>query len=270
MLRILELDPAPVAVFQMLSVRPGRGGAESEPLPVLLGRCSGLPPALDALLLTGDLEGRSPVARRDGSHEPVGAWLARELLGLRPGGRRLDPDRTGVALTGDLFSDPALEQRGCCGNVDAVWRAFAAEYRWVLGVAGNHDRFESRAEIPAPGTLGGGRLLHGETHEVDGLRVAGLGGILGSNGKPWRLSPGEYLERLDMLIAARPDLLLLHEAPDGGHRCCKGNAAIRERLDSAPDELCVCFGHVNWLRPMLDSGPLQLVNVDSRVLILTR
>jgi 3',5'-cyclic-AMP phosphodiesterase len=261
--------PGTLCTLQMLRV-DSDGSAGSVPLPVLHGRCSGLPPELDAIVVTGDLQGLSPIPRNGSGPELAGAWVARELTHFSSGGCKIDPTRTGVLLTGGFHADPILKQRGSCGNVDSVWRAFAENYRWVLGVPGARDRFMGRSTVPEPALLGGGNLLAYGVQEVDGLRVAGLGGIVAEAGGPWRLGISDYLARLESLIDEEPDLILLHEAPAGLGGSYTGRAEIRDLLIGRDVQVPVFFGHAFWLRPFLNLDTLQLVNVDSRVLLLTR
>lgn len=65
--------------------------------------------------------------------------------------------------------------------------AFGQQFRWVVGVAGNHDTFgapreqaqffRQRPEL---------QLLDGDVVDVDGLRVGGVGGIMGRPDKQGR------------------------------------------------------------------------------------
>ena len=96
----------------------------------------GLPPQLDGVLATGDLQGRDL-----DSSSLLGETLAKSMVGLL-GGKQI-----GVVLSGDLYANQEADKMGVSGDVRPVWTAFAECFRWVAGVAGNHDTFGSDAEF---------------------------------------------------------------------------------------------------------------------------
>ncbi len=108
---------------------------ESVELPLLEGEVDVLPSGLDALILTGDLQGIAP-SWSTGSTGLLGVRLAEELVELSEQGVLPYPERTGVVLAGDLYSAPGANIRGASGDVRAVWEAFADAFRWVAGVQG--------------------------------------------------------------------------------------------------------------------------------------
>lgn len=179
---------------------------------------------------------------------------------------------TGVILAGDLYSAPEGNKRGASGDVRDVWFAFARAFRWVVGVAGNHDRFgndrEGRRFREEPGI----HLLDGETVEVDRLRIGGVSLIIGNPAKPGRRSEDEFLDSLQGILNAQPDIVILHEGPDGNSRQ-RGNPKIRETLVAGEAALTIC-GHDHWNEPLASIGalgrtPLQVLNVDARAILLT-
>lgn len=180
------------------------------------------------------------------------------------------PARVGAILAGDLFSAPGADVRGASGDVRAVWEAFADAFRWVAGVAGDHDRFGSEKDERRLRARPNVHRLDDRWLDADGLRLAGLDHIIGDPSRPGRRDESAFLEVLARLLAADPDLVVLHEGPHGsGGR--RGNATIRdvlERADRPPLTIC---GHVHWDEPIaeLERGA-QVLNVDSRVVILTR
>jgi Icc-related predicted phosphoesterase len=265
-MRILEIDPEPFHVLEYLDAAP-RGGNQLRRLPLLRGRAEGLPAELDALLVSADLQGR--VADGDSQLHLLGEALAGEYATLADLELVPPPAFTGVVLAGDLYAAPAANKMGATGDVREVWRAFAGGFRWVAGVAGNHDLFGTPQELSRFRREPGVHLLDGDTVELDGLRIAGVGGICGNPDKPNRRSPEAFLAAMRQRLAARPHLLVLHEGPDGGEPGLRGNPELRAALGDGP-ALVIC-GHVHWDRPLVNlAGGAQLLNVDARVVLLER
>ncbi len=145
-----------------------------------------LPLGLHALVATGDLQSRELAAGNRLLGEAVAEQLRREM----------DPERLGVLLAGDFYANEGSDKMGSSGEVGEVWRAFAKEFRWTAGVLGNHDRLKE----PVEGTS----LLDGQVVELDGLRIAGIGGIVGKAGRLLRRDLKSYLETLDQVLAQEP------------------------------------------------------------------
>ena len=265
-MRILDIDAEPFHVLEYQDAAP-RGGTQLRRLPLLRGRAEGLPAELDALLVCSDLQGRACVG--DGQLLLLGEVLAGEYAALAE--LELVPPAafTGVVLAGDLFAAPGADRMGATGDVREVWRAFAGGFRWVAGVAGNHDLFGDPQELNRFRREPGVHLLDGDTAELDGLRIAGVGGICGNPGKPNRRDPEAFIAAVRERLAGRPHLLVLHEGPDGGEPDLRGNPALRAAL--AGSRALVICGHVHWDRPLVNlaAGP-QLLNVDARVVLLER
>lgn len=112
--------------------------------------------------------------------------IADELAMMGEAGELVHPSHTGVLLAGDLFSSDTADVRGASGDVRAVWSAFAARFRWVAGVAGNHDTFGTPREQERLLRQPNAHLLDGEVRELDGLRVGGVGLISGASEKHGR------------------------------------------------------------------------------------
>lgn len=265
-MRIVEIDSAPFHALEYLDAAP-RGGSQLRRLPLLRGRVEGLPAEMDALLVTSDLQGR--VQANDGALRLLGEALADEYALLADLELVPPPELTGVVLAGDLFAAPAANRLGATGDVREVWRAFAGRFRWVAGVAGNHDLFgdpqAQRRFRREPGVY----LLDDEAVELDRLRIAGVGGICGNSDKPNRREPAAFITAVRQRLAARPHVLVLHEGPDGGEPGHRGNPDVRAALGNSR-ALVIC-GHVHWDRPLvtLAAGP-QLLNVDARAVLLER
>jgi Icc-related predicted phosphoesterase len=178
-----------------------------------------------------------------------------------------DTGNTGVFLAGDLYTVPALDRRGGSGDVRAVWEAFGDEFSWVIGVAGNHDTFgtDPNAAPRFPRHL---HYLDNERVNIAGLKIAGLGGIIGNPRRPRRRSDEQYTDCLESLLTHRTDILITHDGPNdpiGGHR---GSPRIREVVERLRPSLIV-RGHAHWKQPLVQlSGGVQVLNVDARVVVL--
>jgi hypothetical protein len=173
-LQIAALDDEPIDRLRYLNARPG-GGTFTAELALVRASAAGLPPELDGLLLTGDLQARALDDRR----LLLGEALAERYAALAADGRVPPPDRVGVVLAGDLYAAPGADVRGASGCVVPVWEAFACRFRWVAGVLGNHDTLGDPVERQRFAMLRRAHLLDGEVVVLDGLRVAGVGGIIG-------------------------------------------------------------------------------------------
>jgi Icc-related predicted phosphoesterase len=173
-------------------------------------------------------------------------------------------------LAGDLFSDPSANKRGASGDVRSVWSAFAAQFRWVVGVAGNHDTFGTPRErerfLQHPGV----HLLDTEVRELDGLALGGVSGIIGRVEKPGRREEADQLEHIRKVLRREPEVLVLHEGPDFPAEALRGSAPIREAVSARKGLLIVC-GHCHWEVPLVTlEGGAQVLNVDARAVLLTR
>lgn len=263
-MRIVDLDAEPFHALEYLDAAPG-GGTQTRTLPLLRGRAEGLPPGLAALLITSDLQGRER-GRGDFPLRLVGEALVDELHALAELEVIPPLAACGAILAGDLYAAPKADKMGATGDVRSVWRAFAGSFRWVAGVAGNHDLFGDRGEQARFAGELDTHLLDGVTVTLDGLRVAGVGGICGRAGKPNRRPPADFLAAIQGLLHARPDLLVLHEGPDAGPGR-RGNPEVRA-LCAGKRSLVIC-GHAHWHEPLavLDGGA-QVLNVDARGVLL--
>ncbi len=266
-LRIHSIDSEP---FHSLAYHYAakRGRTAQGRLPFLHGTIEDLPEDLDGIVVTADLQGI--VLRRD-SWEPrlLGLGVADELEVLSEFGDIPSPDRLGIVLAGDLYCIPDLSRRGGRGDVRPVWEAFAKCGRWVAGTAGNHDAFGPSEEWETFTSTDRIYYLDGETIDLDGLRTHGIAGIIGNPDRPFRYSEAEIEEALGLLAFETPDLLVLHDGPDAPDLQLLGNPVIRDSL-SRWDEALVVRGHCHWDIPLAGLNRVQVLNVDSRVVVLTR
>ncbi|MEC0210312.1 metallophosphoesterase family protein [Paenibacillus ehimensis] len=264
MLRIESLGADPVERFAYRTAT-GSGGIAEVQLPVYVGQMTSLPSSVDALIVTSDLQGMMRTA--DGKDVMLGERLPDDLsvlIGIE--WPDIAPDRVGVLLCGDLYGDL---RRGGSGDPTGVWLAFGETFRWVVGVAGNHDlmadaekRELSRRNIcliDRPGIA-----------EFGGAAWGGLGGVIGRPDKPNRMAEADYLQALRKLLHKQPHALLLHQSPDVPERGCAGSPEIRAVLESGPEALVFC-GHSHWNDPLAClPGGTQVLNVDAKVCIFTR
>jgi hypothetical protein len=267
-MRILAVDRQ--SFYELPYTAPASsGGVEGRRLPLLTATVDTLPPGLSALLIASDLQGVAPSAEQGGALALLGQVLAEDLRGLEEG--ELIPPRShiGVLLAGDLYSAPAGDRRGATGDVRPVWSAFAREVRWVAGVAGNHDLFGSERERERFFARSGAYLLDGSVADLGGLRIGGVGGIVGNTDKPGRRDADTFLSLIERVLAQGPDILVLHEGPDDPGSHSRGNPDVRELLRFVSDRLLVICGHSHWEHPvaLLECGG-QILNVAERAVLL--
>lgn len=244
------------------------GGSEAVVLPVLEGTVDALPDGVDALVVASDLQGVELTHRPDDRRRLLGEVVADRLAELAAEGRLPPVERIGVILAGDLFAHAA--RRGGLGDVRAVWRAFGQRFRWVAGVAGNHDHFGDPWKPASFGSEDRIHVLDEDAVQLDGLVVAGVAGIIGDPKRPFRRLEDDFLLAIVNVIDVEPDLLVLHEGPDVPRTYPErvGNAQVRAAVDGRPGLLVVC-GHRYWPEPLarIPGGP-QVLNVDHRVVVL--
>lgn len=171
-------------------------------------------------------------------------------------------------LAGDLFSLPEANKRGGFGDVGLVWRAFAERFRWVAGVLGNHDDLGADSSGSKLSRHGRVHVLDGDVVELDGLRVGGVGLISGNPARRGRRAEADQLALIELTAELAPELLVLHEGPSGGSTQ-PGHSAVRDIVEGARVPLTVC-GHEHWDHPLAEHATGQMLNVDTRVLILER
>ena len=257
--RIVGIDDELIREVHYLNAAT-RGGSEVERLPIARGALAApLADELDALIACSDLQGIVPGPQ--GRSELLGTQVAAVLEELADDGAIPPAARTGVILAGDLFAVPAANRRGGYGDVADVWVAFAERFAWVVGVVGNHDDVSGVAKLAA--TV---HLLDGELATPDGVRIGGVGGIIGNPRKPGRRSEVDQLRAISRAIGHGVDILVLHEGPRGDDSQ-PGNHAIRAAIEDAGVGLTIC-GHDHWRLPLAEHARGQILNVDARVVVL--
>jgi len=267
-MRILSINPEPIIEIPFLNAGRGPGGFYEDRLPVQEAVVDRLPDGVSAIIATADLQGRerfqdSPNGRPRLLGEALPSRLATEVLpglGLNEGG-------IGVFLAGDLYTVPALDRRGGSGDVTAVWKAFGDEFSWVVGVAGNHDTFAADPNA-RPRFSRHLHYLDNDRVNIDGLKIAGLGGIIGNPRRPRRRSDDQYAECLGALLRHQTDILITHDGPNDPAQGSRGSSVIREVVERLSPSLVV-RGHAHWKQPFVRlSGGVQVLNIDARVVAL--
>jgi 3',5'-cyclic-AMP phosphodiesterase len=262
MVKILSIDPTPIHHIPYQCAASGKRGVANLNLPIHLGKVDRLPADVGAIVVTSDLQGIDPALNRLMGHR-----VAEELEALIDNLEGIPNSlQTGVILAGDLYA--RLERRGGSGDVRAVWQDFHCRFRWVAGVAGNHDNFGTAAEFAQFERLSNLHHLDGRMVRVDELDLAGISGLISTKQKPFRRPPKVYQQLLRELLDRSPDILILHEGPSAPDHNLHGNDTIRTELINRRSILTIC-GHVFWNQPVINLPQgSQVLNVDSRVVIL--
>ena len=187
-MRILKIEQEPFEELPFLNAGRGVGSFYEDRLPVFVGSVDRLPQGVDTLVVTADLQGREHLKYQSGpTLRLVGEWLPKVLReSILPSiGQQID--QVGVLLCGDFYTVPNLDKRGGSGNVTSVWNAFANEFSWVVGVAGNHDTFGIDASKP-PKFRSPLHFLDCNSKLIGDIEIAGISGIVGDPKRPWRKS----------------------------------------------------------------------------------
>ena len=267
-LRILSVERRLLHEIPFLVPAIG-GGLETRKLTVLSAVVDRLPGELTGMIATSDLQGFE-ITRGGEPGRLIGEVLAEELEVLAELGEIPPAQTLGVLLAGDMYAKRTA--RGGEGDAWPVWAAFAGRFKWVIGVAGNHDRFgaDLRVNLPATHRVPNVALLDESCAERDGLRVAGVSGIVGDPRKRvLRRSQAGFLAAVDRIMRNSPHVLLLHQPPAMAEPGFPGDAALTERLSGRQDLLVIC-GHLDWKGPLatIPRGP-QVLNVNSAAFVLT-
>lgn len=235
------------------------------------GVVDSLPCGVAALFACSDLQGLGMPGGNGQAPQLLGEVLAQDLSLLADLNEVPPAGQIGVLLLGDFYATPTPTERGQSGNVQSVWHAFAERFRWVVGVAGNHDVFADGLGQQADHTSGKQCLLDGNVITLDDLRIAGVSGIIGDpkKGRLWRRSEADFLWALGSVLKAGPDLLLLHQSPQLDQPNLLGHPAITPFLRTHPNLLTLC-GHGHWPFPLV-TLPIggQILNVDARGVLLS-
>ena len=260
-MRVLSVEPKPFHWLRYLNAAPGGRGVERARLPFYRAKLDSLPDRCDAVVFASDLQGRVEPSRYGDPERLLGEAVASELEALWDDRLIPSPADTGAILAGDLYSVPGAAKRGGFGDVAPVYEAFACAFAWVLGVAGNHDDVANSGAIAT--------LLDGDVVSAGGVRIGGVGYVVGNKNKPGKRDEDEQLLRLELVLDEGVDVLVLHEGPEHAPMF-EGSQAIRERILRKKTPLTV-FGHTGWREPLVElSAGVMGLNVHERVIVATR
>ncbi|MEL6109538.1 MAG: metallophosphoesterase, partial [Planctomycetota bacterium] len=207
-MRITSFECEPAATIPFLNAGRRPRDYRTESLPIHWATVEGLPESLDGLVACADLQGRETFQSSGGRMpsllgEVIPSQLAEMLLE-----HGLHPKRMGAVLAGDFYTVPGLDRRGGSGNVSEVWRSFADEFGFVVGVAGNHDEFADANHAGVPRFTPPLHFLDGEVICVGGLEVGGVSGIIGNPRRPWRRNEEEYSTAFVDVATQSPSLIV--------------------------------------------------------------
>ncbi|GAA6622399.1 metallophosphoesterase [Scytonema sp. NUACC26] len=261
-MQILSISDQVIHHIPFITHSPNGVGVVNKALPVLLAHVDSLPDGLEAIIATSDLQGIDRQNQR-----LLGHLVNEELDKLADLGRIPSLKSTGVILAGDFYAK--VDKRGGVGDVRDVWQAFRQRFRWTAGVGGNHDSFgKTQQEFKAFQDERGINYLDGNITCLDGLRIAGISGIIGKSTKPFRRSEKDFRKVLSQLLNESPDIFVMHEGPNDAEAKLVGNESIRAELIKGKDLLVIC-GHSHWKVPMIAlSKGIQVLNVDTRVVVM--
>jgi hypothetical protein len=231
-------------------------------LPIYSGEYKVNDKDLDLLIIASDLQG---IAEEHGHYFLLGEKLPSFLKILieieYPNCKKI-----GVLLCGDLYT--SLEKRGASGDVRNVWKEFNKHFEWVVGVAGNHDRFGTHTEEEQFKSIQNIHLLHKNIVELNGLKIGGISGIIGRKDKVNRVDEVTFLKNVTRLSKQNLDFLLIHETPDFPVLNQIGNNKIRACIEKS-DTTRICCGHCFWENSLVEfENKSQVLNVDSKVILM--
>ncbi len=262
MLRLEKIDALPFESIQYYTIPSGEIEAESFSLPIYSGIIRNLPAAIDAIIVTSDLQG---VVKVKEEYLLLGEYLADSLKTiLELYYSKIDKEKVLVLLCGDLYT--SLIKRGDSGDPSEVWKRFSSIFGNVIGIAGNHDCFEN--ESASLNENDNVCFLENGIVKFHGLTIAGLSGIIGRKDKNYRMSEPDYLKALSELMKKDPDILLTHLSPEA--KGFQGEPKMSSLLERSSSTTLFC-GHSHWEtnQPVFLKNGTGIINSDSKVFILT-
>ena len=267
-MRITNFESEPIETIPFLNAGRRPRDYRTEALPIHRATVAGLPDELDGLVACADLQGRETFQSSGGRMPRLLGEVIPAMLAEMLGQRGFHPKRMGVLLAGDFYTVPGLDRRGGSGDVTEVWRCFADEFGFVVGVAGNHDEFADSDRNGFPCFTSPLHFLDGHVVDVEGLRIGGVSGIIGNPRRAWRRTEEQFSETFVAVASQSPDLIVMHDGPDDPVGRQRGAAPIRQWIEQMPPSLIV-RGHCHWKQPNVNyASGHQVLNVDSRVAFL--
>ena len=253
-MKILNIEDAPFHQIPYRSSGP-RGRVRHRRLLFQRVFVDQLAEGVSAIAVTSDLQGREFSER----NRLLGEVVSEELRLLCDLGEI--PSVDGIVMAGDLYDFPECNKLGGTGDVTSVWNAFAADFREVVGVHGNHDIIDEGQLDPKV------TVLDGKVSSRMGLTVGGVSGIIGRADRNQRKSESEFSSALMRALKMELDVIVLHQGPDDPTTGKNGERLVRELLEKNGSSL-VIFGHCHWEDPYAEIGEHQVLNVDGRVMLL--
>lgn len=265
-MQIISISHSPIHQIPYLTAASGGVGVIARNLPILSAEVDSLPNNLEAIIVTSDLQGVDPK-----NQQLLAYLLLEELEILAEIGKIPSLKNTGMIFAGDLYAE-VNRRGGVVGDVREIWLAFNRRFRWVAGVAGNHDSFGSTPlEMQIFQQTRNIYYLDGEMKINGALSLAGISGIIGKKGKPFRRTEKEFLRTIRELLKRSPDILILHEGPNDPQGNLVGQESIRRELETInlTNNLLAICGHSYWKVPMivLENG-IQVIKADGRVIVI--
>lgn len=235
-----------------------------------------MPQGLTAIVATSDLQGVAITLNGDDGHQYEDRYLAHALvekLSHSLDNHGISKEKTGVLLLGDFHSDLLLKKRGGYGDVRDVWMAFYKSFKWIVGVAGNHDTFAfgSHREFAAFREQANLHLLDGDTVVIDSVKFSGVSGVIGNSKRPWRHRERDHLKMIEEAIKCSPSFLLLHEGPSIHEKGLQGKDEIRQHLEKQAPCTLIC-GHRHWPGNKIHSlsNGSQIINTEGKVIVFRK
>ncbi len=263
-LKIIKINPEPLESIEYFTIPHGAMSTEKFQLPIYVGEVAGLPKSIDSIVVTSDLQG---VCRFEHASDVLLGEVLAESLSLiyemyLP---QLSIHQSWAFLCGDLYAN--LEKRGSSGNPFSVWQAFAQDFAQVIGITGNHDDFGT--DLNRLKQIENVHFLANDLLQLNGLKIAGLSGIIGRIDKNFRLEEQFYLNAFEKLLKQQPDLVLTHLSPHFEEYGFLGEPQLTTILEKYAENV-LCCGHSYWNTHQVFTleNATQILNADSKVFIL--
>lgn len=252
-MKIIEIEDEP---FHFLPYKSsGRGLTRNCNLPFYFAYVDHLPGGISSIVATSDLQGR-----KGNNNRLLGEALSEELILMQE--LCMIPNINLALSSGDLYDRPELNKLGATGDVTSALNALSLCSPQLIAVHGNHDTVnDSKLNINIT-------IIDGNSERFSGLSIGGVSGIIGKQGRNQRKSKDDYLKYLKKVTNRNNDIILLHQSPQGNLDEQIGEISIRNHFESHGDSLIIS-GHSYWKNHISEIGKNQILNVDSKVVILT-
>ncbi|WP_173911892.1 metallophosphoesterase [Acinetobacter sp. Marseille-Q1618] len=263
-IKITQINLEPFEYLEYFTIPHAILTAQKFQLPIYQGEVEGLSHSIDSMVVTSDLQG---ICHFEHQHsELLGVVLAEILPSMYD---IYFPDlkiqKSWAFLCGDLYAN--LEKRGSSGNPIQVWQDFSKHFQHVIGIAGNHDDFGQ--DLDQLQKIENIHFLESDIIQLDGIKIAGLSGVIGRIDKNFRRSESDYLKILERFLKQKPDITLTHLSPYFEEYNFLGEVQLTNLLEKYSENLLFC-GHSHWetSQAITLKNATQVLNVDTKVFIL--